>query len=342
LLEGDTVVHAVVVVPPLADARGGEPPDEEDIELGKPLFVKVEVDNKAETIPLELRRTSLTTGKLTDRITHRPRSREGRRKLGEGIDVLTQDLWGGLPVVEGKSESNLLLESDVADKNGSVEGSRTGPRERQALDVNVGMRVGGVWELSAEIGIENGEGTLNWCGRRGGWLWEGVSGRFCLGFGFRLFTSRSRYVSGLAGPFVDSDGFETIVRLCEVDVFEEVGGSGSRLSADVSNLGDVGRGGRRLERRLERFAIGEDDRRRSVPGNWGPHNIPWLSRRQRRKQWRGRWERNRITGGWEREEEGGRTFLCRVVVVGLFLLVLLLIEVEHGLFLRGLAFGHGA
>ena len=77
--------------------------------------------------------------------------------MGEGVDVLTQDLRGGLPVVEGKSESNLLLESDVADKNRPVESSWTGPRERQALDVNVGMGVGRVGELGAEIGIENGE-----------------------------------------------------------------------------------------------------------------------------------------------------------------------------------------
>jgi hypothetical protein len=165
-----------------------------------------------------------------------------------------------LPVVEGKSESNLLLESDVADENRPVESSWTGPWERQTLDVDVGVRVGRVGELSAEIGIENGERTLNGERSWGGRLWEGVSGRFCLCFGFCLFTSWTRDVGRLAGPVVDSDGFETIVGLCEVDVFEKVGGSGSRLSANVSNLRDVGRGGRRLEGRLEWFAIGKDDR----------------------------------------------------------------------------------
>jgi len=218
------------------------------------------MDDKAETIPLELLRTAITTGKLSDRITHGPRSREGRRELGEGVDVLAQDLGSGLPVVEGKPESDLLLESDVADKNGPVESRWSGTRERQTLEVDVGMRVGGVGKYSTEIGIESGERTLNCEGRWTGGLWEGVSGRFCLGFGFSLFTSRPRDVGRLAGPVVDSNGFKTIVGLCEVDVFEKVGGSGSRLSTDVSDLRDVGRGGRRLEGRLEGFAVGEDDR----------------------------------------------------------------------------------
>jgi hypothetical protein len=123
------------------------------------------MDDEAETIPLEFLRTPLTAGKLSDRITHGPRSREGRRELGEGVDVLAQDLRGSLPVVEGEPKSDLLLESDVADKNGSVESSWSGPRERQTLDVDVGMRVGGVWELSGEIRIDDGERTLSTEGR---------------------------------------------------------------------------------------------------------------------------------------------------------------------------------
>jgi hypothetical protein len=43
-----------------------------------------------------------------------------------------------------------------------------------------------------------------------------------------------------------------------VDVFE-IGSSGSRLNTEMSNLGDVRRGGRRLQGRLERFAVGKDD-----------------------------------------------------------------------------------
>jgi hypothetical protein len=51
--------------------------------LGKLLFVKLEVDDEAETVPLELLRTTLTIGELSDRITNGPRSREWRRELGE-------------------------------------------------------------------------------------------------------------------------------------------------------------------------------------------------------------------------------------------------------------------
>jgi hypothetical protein len=90
-------------------------------------------------------------------------------------------------------------------------------------------------------------------------VWEGESGRFCLGFGFSLFTSRPRDVGRLAGPVIDADGFQPVVGFGEVDVFEKVGGSGSRLSTDVSDLRDVGGGGRRLQGRLERLAVGEDD-----------------------------------------------------------------------------------
>jgi hypothetical protein len=285
--EGDTVVHSIVVVPPFTDTRGSVPPDEEDVELGKPLFVKVEVDDKAEAIPVELLRTTLTVGKSSDRISDGPRSREGRRKMGEGVDVFAQDLRGCLPVVEGKSESNLLLESDVADKNGPVESGRPGLGERQSLDVDVGIGVREVRELRGVIGINSGEQTVNGEGGWTGRVWERVSGRFCLGFGFSLFTSRPRDIGGLAGPVIDADGFKTIVGLCEVDVFEKVGGSGSRLGTDVSDLGDVGRGGRRLQGRLERFAVGKDNWRGRVPGDLGPQpkwRVLWLSGRERRKQ----------------------------------------------------------
>ena len=94
-----------------------------------------------------------------------------------------------------------------------------------------------------------------WAGRVG----EGISGRLCLGFCLSLFTSRSRDVGGLAGPVVDTDGLETIIRLCKMDVFEKIGGSGSRLGTDVGNLGDVGGRGRRLQGGLERLAVGKDD-----------------------------------------------------------------------------------
>lgn len=60
--------------------------------LGKLLFVKFEGDDKAETIPLELLRATLAICKLSDRIADSPRSREGRREMNEGVDVLAQNL----------------------------------------------------------------------------------------------------------------------------------------------------------------------------------------------------------------------------------------------------------
>jgi hypothetical protein len=198
--------------------------------LDKLLFVKLEVDYKAETIPSELLRTTLATCKLTDGITHSPRSGKGRRELGEGAGVLAQNLRSGFPIVEGEPESNLFLESDIADKNGPVESGRTGPGKRNGLDVDVGVGVGGVGKWSRLIGIDDGESTLNseggWAGRVG----EGVSWRFYLCLGFSLFTSRPRDINRLAGPVVDADWFKTVIGLCKVDVFVEVGGSGSRLS----------------------------------------------------------------------------------------------------------------
>jgi hypothetical protein len=92
--------------------------------LGKLLLVKLEVDDKAETIPFVLWGTTLSVGKLTDSVTNGPRSREGGREMSEGVGMFAGDLRSGLPVVEGKPDGNVLLESNVADKNGTVESSR--------------------------------------------------------------------------------------------------------------------------------------------------------------------------------------------------------------------------
>lgn len=121
--EGDAVVHAIVIVPPFADTRGSEPPNKVDVVLSKLLLVKLEVDDKAETIPLGRLRTTLAISKLSNRVTDSPRSGEGRREMSERVGVLAQDLRGCLPVIEGKPEGDLLLKSNVADKNRSVESS---------------------------------------------------------------------------------------------------------------------------------------------------------------------------------------------------------------------------
>jgi len=72
-----------------------------------------------------------------------------------------------------------------------------------------------------------------------------------------------------------------------MNVFVQVGGSGGRLSTQVGDLRDVRRRGRRLQGRLETFAVGKDDRRGGVPLESGLCTV-WreqrLCRRQRRKQ----------------------------------------------------------
>jgi hypothetical protein len=68
--------------------------------------------------------------------------------------VLAEDLGSGLPVVKGKPESNLLLESDVADKYRAVESSRPRLWKGQTLNIDISMGVGGIGELSRLIGID--------------------------------------------------------------------------------------------------------------------------------------------------------------------------------------------
>jgi hypothetical protein len=67
--------------------------------IGKPLLVKLEGDHEAETIPRQVLGTTVAIGKPTNHITHSPRSREGRREMGERGYVLAGDLRGRLPVV---------------------------------------------------------------------------------------------------------------------------------------------------------------------------------------------------------------------------------------------------
>jgi len=173
-LERNAVVVSIVAVPPFTDSRCSEPSNEDHVVLSKLTLVKLEGDDKTETVPLELLRTALTCCKSTDHITHSPRPSEGRREMVERVYTLAGDLGSGLPVVEGKPESNLLLESDIADKDRAVENSRPRPSERQTLDVDVGIVVGGVGEWSGLIGVDNWERTL---GGEGGWAgraWEGI------------------------------------------------------------------------------------------------------------------------------------------------------------------------
>ena len=164
--ERDTVVLAVVVIPPFTNTGCGEPPNKDGVLLGKLLLVKLEMDDEAETVPLELRRTALTVGKSSDRVSYSPRSREGRRELRKGGGVLAEHLGSGLPIVEGEPDRNLLLESDVANKDGTVKSRRPGSRERQRLDIDIGVRVGGIGERGRVIGIDDRGHTVD---GKGGW-----------------------------------------------------------------------------------------------------------------------------------------------------------------------------
>jgi hypothetical protein len=87
-LERNGVVPSLVVIPPFTNTGSSVPSNKDHVVVGKPLLVKVEVDDKTEPIPLQLLGTRIAIGKSTNRITYGPRPREGRREMRNGIDVL--------------------------------------------------------------------------------------------------------------------------------------------------------------------------------------------------------------------------------------------------------------
>ena len=225
MLEGDTVARAIVIVPPFANTRCGEPPNKEYAVLGKILLVKLEVDDKAETVPIAFLGTTVTISKPTYGIAYGRRAGEVRREMRKGIGVLARNLGGGLPVVECKPDSNQLLESDVTNKDRPVESGRSRPGKGQTLDVDIGVGIRGVGEWRRFVGINDGEQALS-----GLWRWrEGIRRRFYLFFGFCLFTSGPGNICRFAGPFVNPKGFETVVRIHEVNILDKVGGSRGRM-----------------------------------------------------------------------------------------------------------------
>ena len=80
-----------LVVPPFTDTRCTEPPNRDHVVLGKLMFVKLEVDGKPETVPLELLRTALIIDKSTDRITYSPQPVEWEREGSKGVDVFAEE-----------------------------------------------------------------------------------------------------------------------------------------------------------------------------------------------------------------------------------------------------------
>ena len=108
------------------------------------------MDDGAETVPLELRRTALTVGESSDHVAHGPQLREGRRELWKGAGVLAEHReWSASH--RGEPEGNLLLESNVTGRDGAIKSCRPGSRERQRLDIDICARVGGIGEWGRVI-----------------------------------------------------------------------------------------------------------------------------------------------------------------------------------------------
>lgn len=137
----ERVVLAVVVIQQFTNTGRREPSNKDKVLPGKLPLVKLEMGG-AGAVLLELRRTALIVGEPPSRIAYGPRSGEGRRELRKGAGVLAEHLRNGLPIIEGEPERKMLLESDVADKDGTVKICRPGSRERQRVDTDIGVGLG--------------------------------------------------------------------------------------------------------------------------------------------------------------------------------------------------------
>lgn len=104
MLESKLIVLVVVVVPPLAHARCSKPSDEKDGAFDELPFDVLEANEKREAVP------SCPWGTYGLALW-----REGRRQCGERANEFACNLGGRLPVVEGESERDELLKSDVLD-----------------------------------------------------------------------------------------------------------------------------------------------------------------------------------------------------------------------------------
>lgn len=104
MLESKLIVLIIVVVPPLAHTRCSKPSDKKDGAFNELSFDVLEANEKREAVPSGLWGTyGLALW------------REGRRQCGERANVFASNLRGRLPVVEGESERDELLKSDVLD-----------------------------------------------------------------------------------------------------------------------------------------------------------------------------------------------------------------------------------
>lgn len=185
---------------------------------------------------------------------------ERRGERGEADDVPARHLASSLPVVEGEAHGDALLEREVAHEHGAAQRGGAGAREREGLEVHVGVRgrVGGGHGAGARgVGVELVQRELCAGGERG----EG-EGALCLCLCLRLLAGGLGEGRGLAGAVEHADGLEA--GLGKVDVLGPPGGGGRALGAEVLGVGDEGAGdvggaGGGLEGRLEGLAVGEDD-----------------------------------------------------------------------------------
>jgi hypothetical protein len=86
-LKRDAVIRPLIVIPPFTDARCSEPSNKGEVVGGKVPLKEIEVDDEAETIPLEILRVTITIGRPDNRVRHSPRCKEGRRNMRKGGDV---------------------------------------------------------------------------------------------------------------------------------------------------------------------------------------------------------------------------------------------------------------
>jgi hypothetical protein len=197
--ESELVVLLVVVVPPLAHARRGEPGDEKDGALDELPFDVFEADEEREAVPPGLWGTyGLALW------------REGRWQRREGANKFASNLRGGLPVVEGESERDELLESKVLDEDRATEGGWSRGWEEDGFEVDVCAR-GVVGER--DLG---GLGRVNLDGECIGCLWEWVRRRrvvpFRLGFGVLACAT-----DGTGAGRLLKDDYTLEVAVCKVD-----------------------------------------------------------------------------------------------------------------------------
>jgi len=106
MFEPKPIVLVIVVVPPLAHTRCSKPSDEKDGAFDELPFDILKANEKGEAVPSGLWGTyGLALW------------RERRWQRRERANEFASNLGGSLPGIEGESESNELLKSDILDED---------------------------------------------------------------------------------------------------------------------------------------------------------------------------------------------------------------------------------